>query len=120
MLTEDEAKQKWCPFARIGGGQGVDGAAYNRIEHHGGDISHTAAQCIGSACMAWRWEPISRLTHRPQERLHGISYGDGTFWNEPERPAFINAEWLWDAARGHWYVGKPQGALGACGLATSS
>lgn len=31
-MTEEEAKTKWCPFARI-------------------DIC-----CIGSRCMAWRWE----------------------------------------------------------------
>jgi hypothetical protein len=56
MLTEAEAKTKWCPFARVGGGQGMDGSSYNRIEHHGGDISHTVATCLGSACMAWRWQ----------------------------------------------------------------
>ena len=62
-LTEEEAKTKWCPFARIGGSAGMDGASYNRIEHHGGDISHTAANCIGSACMAWRWVPQIGVQH---------------------------------------------------------
>lgn len=52
-VTETEAKEKWCPFARIGGGAGMDGAAYNRIQHHG-DISHGASTCLGSGCMAWR------------------------------------------------------------------
>ena len=34
-MTEDEAKKKWCPFARVAG---IEGATH----------------CIGSACMAWR------------------------------------------------------------------
>ena len=37
MMTEAEAKTKWCPFVRIAG------------------VRHPAAQCIASACMAWRW-----------------------------------------------------------------
>lgn len=36
-MTEEEAKTKWCPFARD-----VDGAP--------------TTNCIGSACMAWRWD----------------------------------------------------------------
>jgi hypothetical protein len=32
-MTEDEAKTKWCPQAE-----------------------HRDWKCIGSACMAWRWE----------------------------------------------------------------
>ena len=77
MLTEDEAKTKWCPFARVGGGQGMDGASYNRVEHHGGDISHTVAQCIGSACMAWRWNDEPVQIKRTSEMLQ-----DGP----PEKP----------------------------------
>lgn len=33
MITEDEAKEKWCPRA-----------------HNGAD-----QPCIGTKCMAWRW-----------------------------------------------------------------
>jgi len=48
MITEDEAKTKWCPLARAGDG---DDCATNRdlIEDN-----PVYARCIGSACMAWR------------------------------------------------------------------
>ena len=40
-MTEEEAKTKWCPFARNGGEAGC-----NRLQ---------STECLGSACMAWRW-----------------------------------------------------------------
>jgi hypothetical protein len=40
-MTEEEAKTKWCPFTRNGGEAGC-----NRV---------ASTECIGSACMAWRW-----------------------------------------------------------------
>jgi len=42
-MTEDESKQKWCPFVRMEG--------YNRTESH----FVPGSNCIGSECMAWRW-----------------------------------------------------------------
>jgi len=54
-VTEDEAKTKWCPFAR------VYSSAENRPNP--GPNADTEAgwpPCIGSACMAWRWgEPYA-------------------------------------------------------------
>ena len=62
-MTEEEAKQKWCPFAR----DAESNAA-------GYTTTNTTAKCIGSACMAWRWEeetydekPTGRLS-----RIHGF------------------------------------------------
>lgn len=56
-MTEEEAKTKWCPFAR------VDSTAANR-PNPGPNCDVTAGwpPCIGSACMAWRvlGEPIER------------------------------------------------------------
>jgi hypothetical protein len=53
-MIEDEAKTKWCPFSRFAW---PHGATANRDE---GDDWHPdmakATRCIGSACMAWRWE----------------------------------------------------------------
>jgi hypothetical protein len=39
-MTEDEAREKWCPFAR-----------------ESGDNGYPASNCVASACMAWRRGP---------------------------------------------------------------
>jgi len=56
-MTEDEAKTKWRPFARVDTG---GGNANNRWARSGGTAAAAAGQapmlCIGSACMAWRWQ----------------------------------------------------------------
>jgi len=51
-MTEDEAKTKWCPFVRIESYERTN--SYNR--HSDGDASTNVLKCIGSACMAWRWD----------------------------------------------------------------
>jgi hypothetical protein len=57
-MTEEEAKQKWCPFARAGITVDVPSgdrpaAAVNR-PHPKAPVQFTA--CHASVCMAWRWE----------------------------------------------------------------
>lgn len=49
MLTENSAMKKWCPFARVADGRG---ASINRDW----DGLEGEQWCIGSRCMAWRWE----------------------------------------------------------------
>lgn len=57
LLTEVEAKTKWCPLARVvetdDAGEPVQGWP---VGNHASDASyaHPRARCIGSACMAWR------------------------------------------------------------------
>jgi len=46
--TEDEARTKWCPFVRLR--LFTTGGSQNR-----GHETDDKADCIGSACMAWRW-----------------------------------------------------------------
>jgi hypothetical protein len=63
-MTEEEAKTKWCPFARERAKQGMPDGGGNRIPYGCADdgpveadyIRETAMSfpCIGSACMAWR------------------------------------------------------------------
>lgn len=52
-MTEQEAKTKWCPFARLGSTTtGLGG--FNRFIEPVGAGSEDKVCCIGSACMAWR------------------------------------------------------------------
>ena len=45
MHTEAEAREKWCPYSRVG--EQASGAAENRPDG--------SYNCIASQCMAWRW-----------------------------------------------------------------
>lgn len=57
-MTEDEAKTKWCPFARtiiLGNGGSFIGPA-NRAVGAEGKEGPEGPKCIASACMAWRWQ----------------------------------------------------------------
>ena len=44
-MTEQEARQKWCPFSQ------------SRQAPAGG-IEYINLKCIASDCMAWRWEDV--------------------------------------------------------------
>lgn len=68
-LTEEQAKQKWCPFSRAAltwrEGRAFSDASPQAIVavpvNRGGDISDLCC-CIASECMAWRWaDPEERL-----------------------------------------------------------
>lgn len=50
-MTEDEAKAKWCPFARASNLADLQTVAINRE----GNAPDQWCMCIASACMAWRW-----------------------------------------------------------------
>ncbi len=50
MYTEDQARQKWCPMARVQ--EDGNAPAANRTTK--ADNPGTA-RCLGSDCMAWRW-----------------------------------------------------------------
>lgn len=47
MKTEAEAREMWCPYARVEYGS----AAVNR----GAVIDRDELACIASKCMQWRW-----------------------------------------------------------------
>lgn len=70
LLSEEEAKTRWCPFARaalrwvessmsttFGSGDAV-AATVNR-----GTGLSAECNCISSACMAWRWARLEPHGH---------------------------------------------------------
>lgn len=50
ILTEEEAKTKWCPHVRQS--DGIGEVATNRWDE---DNNPAYARCIASECMAWEW-----------------------------------------------------------------
>ncbi len=54
MLTEIEARKRWCPFAR----KGMLGTGGNNRKPNG--EPDPGAMCIAMDCMAWRWSEHKR------------------------------------------------------------
>ena len=55
LLTEAEARTKWCPHTR-----GIySGSAFNRLGElspgNPAELNPEVCRCIASDCMAWRW-----------------------------------------------------------------
>lgn len=73
-MTEQEAKTKWCPFARAAGAKKegteikmADAPAFNRLAMYGDSERpslHPTVLCIGSHCMAWRWAAFTEFSVR--------------------------------------------------------
>jgi hypothetical protein len=107
MLTEDQAKEKWCPFVRVEVGHGL--AAANRHTDNGSAL--VRAQCIASQCMAWRWSGRSPIL------LHEAGPPDGReAWESYDR--LIAQGWTRgsDTPGGVW-LNPPKKPEGYCGLA---
>ena len=49
-MTEQEAKTKWCPWARAH----ARGVAINRNEF---EMGSSFCMCLASGCMVWEWAP---------------------------------------------------------------
>ena len=63
-MTEDEAKTKWCPMARLASAAGP----YNR--NSAGGLGHVETKdifCIGSQCMLWVWTGTIRVDENGDE-----------------------------------------------------
>jgi len=67
-MTEDEAKTKWCPFARI-----ADPNAPTGGNTYINKIDGVAPRCIGSDCMAWRSKP-DKLYERDPDKYPLLGY----------------------------------------------
>jgi hypothetical protein len=74
-MTEDEAKTKWCPFARVISRNGSDETAANRWPDDPESPAGTTNCCIGSACMAFRWLPDVVARPNLTERAHSGRMG---------------------------------------------
>lgn len=79
LCTEEEAKERWCPFARAtlfaeepdGEVTVIAGApTFNRFAEAraSGPTNPPSCRCIGSQCMAWRWGDDDAALN---ERMHG-------------------------------------------------
>ena len=56
-MTEEEAKTKWCPHARLGSStSGLGG--FNRFVSPAREADFEGTRCLGSACMAFRNSPV--------------------------------------------------------------
>lgn len=54
MMTEDEARKKWCPMVRTGLVHGMAVNHHIDMEPKGQGV-HDETRCIASECMMWRW-----------------------------------------------------------------
>jgi hypothetical protein len=63
IVTAEEAKTKWCPFARVRPAM-TDAGAVNRLDR--GDDPSAWPHCIADSCMAWRWvnQPANEAKHK--------------------------------------------------------
>lgn len=88
MLSEAEAKTKWCPLVRVtmtgfaGGGRGPH-PAVNRTDGVG-------TSCQGAACMFWRWGPARVVATSPHGHAGTVPEGycgaAGVPFNSPRTP----------------------------------
>ena len=66
IVTEEEAKTKWCPFARVPvGTETLEWVVGNRANQTGPGGLYKGSKCIASQCMAWRWagERLDAASH---------------------------------------------------------
>jgi len=101
-MTEEEAKTRWCPF--------VGRMVARNEELRPGENDNP--NCIGSACMAWRWLPH-------EERISaGAGFGEGRYGIAPI-PGTIGADVPEKQVRTSWKQTVPntRSREGYCGLA---
>ena len=127
IVTEEEAKTKWCPFARVLPCDQVQEAEkrptlvarlqtyYNRIARTSGDNTtldppNESTSCIASACMAWRQAQsrcVAEQTLPEDQQLVGASHDEARA-----------AGWVDSYSVGyprHWSKFEPQGYCGLAG-----
>lgn len=73
LVTEEEAKTKWCPEVRTGLTAGM--AVNRHIADAPGakDGVYDETRCIGSACMAWRWHAWTAYVPSAEPEAHFVA-----------------------------------------------
>jgi hypothetical protein len=87
-MTEDEARTKWCPFARVvtvHAEAGMIAGPANRTEVCGEDhfTKPMGSFCIASACMAWRWSVVPVAATAAEQLVRKKGRGFETYWVAP-------------------------------------
>ena len=80
MHTEDEARTKWCPHARIGS----DSTGLGCLNRDFAKGPPDAALCIASECMAWRFEPVEAWEARYEQWEDAADIGGVNRGPEPK------------------------------------
>lgn len=110
ILTEEQAKTRWCPMTRLDSSYENNPSLNREMD---GSVAR-GALCIASECMMWREHVIE------YEKKHFHKLGDETFDQMYERyEAFgkENPDWTQeDVGSGLLYT-KPKPQRGWCGLA---
>lgn len=66
QITEEQAREKWCPMVRVEGNNRVHNTKADGFTN--ADISY---HCIGSECMAWRQHEITYVHGDVATQHHG-------------------------------------------------
>lgn len=96
MLTEEQAKTKWCPQVRFDGEDSTFNRGYQSedpLNMRNGRTQYIC-NCLGSGCMMWRWGkiPANYRSSIPREGWEHITDDDELaeydtsepFWREPD------------------------------------
>lgn len=100
MMTEDDAKTKWCPMARYGvrdNSGAWTGTSHNRAILLDNDSENrespvTTIKCIGSDCMMWRQGQKRNPAWKPRHGM--IAY-------EEQHPADQEPAYIVDPDHGY-------------------
>ena len=116
-MTEEEAKTKWCPFARVGSSTSGLGGFNRFIEPVSAD-SDARARCLGSACMAFRRLPVVDWSHQFKELLDGNNWiGAIKLHRQATGSSLKDAKDFVDGVRGGTRPMPTSAPAGFCGLA---
>lgn len=102
-MTDEEAKTKWCPFARPAEVR-PDDCGEVRGNRNMNGTADPGALCLGSGCMAWRF--TDKRAGRAVEIIEN-----------PQGPPDLSEDHIWVSLPGNDRWGRYKRA-GYCGLAS--